>query len=91
MPGNWGLGAGESAARSAAHPTRRQPSAWTTLGLLFGALVVVVVLVWAVGAGCTNTYDRGTACRDTDSDIDCVKPKPGPGYYRSDQPQTTNR
>ena len=66
------------------------PSVRRTLGLLLGALIVVVVLVWVVGVVYSNPYDRGTACRETDSDYDCVKPEPGPGYQRADWPPTTN-
>jgi hypothetical protein len=51
--------------------------------LLCLALAVVVALVWAVGAGCSNVYDRGTACK-VDPTLDCEKPWHGPSYTLPD-------
>src|SRR3712207_4858335 len=75
-------------AQSAAHPTRRQQAAWRALGLLFAALALLSVLVWAVGAGCSNAYDRGEGCKVAD-DVACAKPSPGPGSRRAEVPETT--
>jgi hypothetical protein len=59
------------------------------LGILLGALAAVAVLVWVVGVVYSNPYSRGTACRETDSGFDCVKPN-RVVWNRSDRSGTTN-
>jgi hypothetical protein len=90
--GPWGpVGAVQSAgaiARSAVHPTGRQRAAWRALGLLVGALALVGALMWAVGAGCSNAYDRGEGCK-VSPDVQCRELTPGPGQTRPETPQTT--
>ena len=62
---------------------RRQRFGGGTLRWVLGALVLVVVLAWIVAAGCSNVYDRGTACK-VDPTLDCEKPWHGPSYTRPD-------
>src|SRR5918993_1525669 len=47
VPGDWGLG---TPARTLPH----RPSVRRTLGMVLGALIVVVVLVWVVGVVYSN-------------------------------------
>jgi hypothetical protein len=57
--------------------------------MVLGAVVVVAILAWVVGVVYSNPYSRGTACRETGSDFDCVKPN-RVLWDRSDQSGTTN-
>jgi hypothetical protein len=80
VPGDWGLGGPPQAVPQLGVVRRR-------VTLLCVALAVVVALLWAVDAGCSNVYDRGTACK-VDPTLDCEKPWHGPSYTRPDKAQS---